>query len=276
MFKRFNNRKEKLLRRNYLTSQLFCDMLPALRWMYKDYEDLSPIEAWSEALMECKELKNYPRQDLVIDDIVIDLEKRYKVFLEEDGTETHRNTDDAKRSAFIVLVIMLYQLACVCLQREHHPREELCRALARVTVLYPLREKFCGLIRQSEDKEEQAGRRIEAFDIMMELALSDEDEIEESNQKKVEGIDELVEEALSMDVDAMKDIELALGRMNDRDGKIYDKQLNKLRMAIDTKIMASYLPKNVGNFILEQKVQNQIGNVETGANGFTINQLRKQ
>ena len=275
MFKRINNQKEKLLRRKYLMSQLFCDMLPALRWVYKEYEDLSPIEAWSEALNECKELNNYPRQDLVIDDIAIDLEKRYKVFIDEEGTETYRNTDDAKRSAFIVLVIMLYQLVCVSFQREHHPREELCKALARVTFLYPLREKFCSLIRQSEDEEEQAGRRIEAFDIMMELTLSDEDEKEESNQKKVEGIDELVEEALSMDVDAMKDIELALGRMNDRDGKIYDKQLNKLRMAIDTKIMASYLPKNVGEFIMEKKVQNQIGNVETGANGITINQLRK-
>lgn len=275
MFKRLNNQKEKLLRRNYLTSQLFCDMLPALRWVYKEYEDLSPTEAWSEALKECKELNNYPRQDLIIDDIAIDLENRYKVFLDEDGTETHRNTDDAKRSAFIVLVIMLYQLACVSLQREHHPREELCIALARVTVLNPLKEKFCGLIRQSEDKEEQAGRRIEAFDIMMELILSDEDEIEESNQKKVEGIDELVEEALSMDVDAMKDIELALGRMNDRDGKIYDKQLNKLRMAIDTKIMASYLPKNVSELVLEKNVKTQISNCESVATGFTNNRLKK-
>ena len=40
MFKRINNQKEKLLRRKYLMSQLFCDMLPALRWVYKEYEDL--------------------------------------------------------------------------------------------------------------------------------------------------------------------------------------------------------------------------------------------
>lgn len=276
MFKRINNQKEKLLRRKYLMSQLFCDMLPALRWVYKEYEDLSPIEAWSEALNECKELNNYPRQDLVIDDIAIELEKRYKVFIDEDGTQTHRNSDDAKRSAFIVLSVMLYQLACVSLQKENHPRKVLCKALARVTFLHPLREKFCSLIRQSEDKEEQAGRRIEAFDIMMELLLSDEDEKEKSNQEKVEGIDKLVNEAMAMDTKTMEELERMLSRMNDRDGHLYDKQLNKLRAAIDTKTLASYIPKNVSNLILEQNVQNQVGNVETGANGFTINQLRKQ
>jgi hypothetical protein len=111
---------------------------------------------------------------------------------------------------------------------------------------------------------------------MMEILLSDEDEKEKSNQEKVEGIDKLVNEAMAMDTKSMEELERMLSRMNDRDGHLYDKQLNKLRAAIDTKTLASYIPKNVSNLILEQNVQNQVGNVETGANGFTINQLRKQ
>ena len=65
-------------------------------------------------------------------------------------------------------------------------------------------------------------------------------------------ISELVDSAVTMGVESMKEAELLISRLNDNCGHIYDGELNRLRGALNEKIAKEAEPRKIGQLIDKQ------------------------
>ena len=74
----------------------------------------------------------------------------------------------------------------------------------------------------------------------------------------------MVDTVLPMDIDAMKEAELMLSRVNDKSGHAYDAELSRLRNARDAKVASDVAPRKIGQLIGRQ---NNIGDT-TGLEGL--------
>lgn len=71
-------------------------------------------------------------------------------------------------------------------------------------------------------------------------------------------VSKVVDTVLPLDVNAMKEAELMLSRVNDRNGHVYDAELERLRNARDAKVAQKAEPRRVGQVI---GLQNNLGDV---------------
>ena len=71
-------------------------------------------------------------------------------------------------------------------------------------------------------------------------------------------VSKVVDTVLPMDVNAMKEAELMLSRINDRNGHVFDAELERLRNARDAKVAQKSEPRRVGQVI---GLQNNLGDV---------------
>ena len=71
-------------------------------------------------------------------------------------------------------------------------------------------------------------------------------------------VSKVVDTVLPMDVSAMKEAELMLSRINDRNGHVYDAELERLRNARDAKVAQNAEPRRIGQLIGRQ---NNLGDV---------------
>ena len=265
MFKRHDITTKNLLRKRFLANQLFCDMYPSLR---KVEDDLSPTEIWSEALRIVGDFARSPRPELELEDTQEELQQLYSSFLDDSKEEMNRNEEQAKTSVFLVLFTALYMVACAGTTRENHPHQELCKALAKITYSHPLREELWKSIRQTEDEEEKAGRRIETFDLILQT-IADESNNDATENIKKEFVSGWVDIVVSMgDVNTFTQTEKTLSRINDRDGHIYDEPLSRLRKEADNHSKTMNVE---GDYVVEKNVGNAVGYVMPGATGISVN-----
>lgn len=73
----------------------------------------------------------------------------------------------------------------------------------------------------------------------------------------ITAVSKIVDTVLPMDINAMKEAELMLSRMNDKSGHAYDEELERLRNARDAKVASDVEPRRIGQVIGRQ---NNIGN----------------
>ena len=271
MFKRYDIVTKNSLRKKFLANQLFCDMYPSLREVKGD---LTPTEIWSESLRIVEGFALSPRPELELDDIQEELKQLYSTFIDDAGNEVKRTDKQSETSAFLVLFTAFYMVACAGTTRENHPHQDLCKVLAKVTYSHPLREMLWKSIRQMEDEEEKAGRRIDTFDLML-RDVSEEatgKEIDETKREFVSGYVDVVTEMQS--ADAFTQAEKALSRINDRDGHLYDAELARLRSEANNHSKAW----NVGGDIVmgNKQVGNEVQSVAAGGTGISITNDKQQ
>jgi hypothetical protein len=80
----------------------------------------------------------------------------------------------------------------------------------------------------------------------------------------ISAVSKMVDTVLPMDIDAMKEAELMLSRVNDKSGHAYDAELARLRNARDAKVASDVAPLKIGQLIGRQ---NNIGDT-TGLEGL--------
>lgn len=126
-----------------LDEQLFCDLYDTLKEITVEYDEPSPAELWDEAAVRWKPLLAAKRSELAVG------------ILQEELTEKYGET-----SAFLVLMILMYMLVTMFRPSEDSPYRPFCEALAAATHGHPLLKRLWEGVRQTEDEEERAGRKI--------------------------------------------------------------------------------------------------------------------
>lgn len=126
-----------------LEEQLFVDLYDTLKAITTEYGEPSPAELWDEASRRWKQLlvSKHPQMAVKL--------------LEDELTDIY-----GERSAFLVLMIMMYMLVAMFRPQKDSPYHEYCVALAEATQGHPLLKRLWEGVRMTEDQEEQAGRRI--------------------------------------------------------------------------------------------------------------------
>lgn len=127
-----------------MEEQLFCDMYDTLKAITEEYDELSPSQLWDEAASRWKPLLASKRPQAAV------------LLLKEELTENY-----GERSAFLVLMILMYMMVAMFRPSEKdNPYRAYCAALAEATREHPLLQRLYDGVRQTEDEEEKAGRRI--------------------------------------------------------------------------------------------------------------------
>ena len=126
-----------------LEEQLFVDLYDTLKAITTEYGEPSPAELWDEASRQWKQLLASKHPQMAVK------------LLKDELTDIY-----GERSAFLVLMIMMYMLVAMFRPQKNSPYHEYCVALAEATQGHPLLKRLWEGVRMTEDQEEQAGRRI--------------------------------------------------------------------------------------------------------------------
>lgn len=143
MYERWDAKRCRMRTAELLDEQLFCDLYDTLKEITAEYDEPSPAELWDEAAVRWKPLLAAKRPELAVE------------ILQEELTEKYDET-----SAFLVLMILMYMLVAMFRPTKESPYHAYCTALAEATQGHPLLKRLWEGVRQTEDEEEKAGKKI--------------------------------------------------------------------------------------------------------------------
>ena len=143
MYERWDSKRCRERTMQLLEEQLFCDMYATLKEIATEYDEPSPAELWDEAARRWKPLLASKRPQTFVE------------MLREELTEEY-----GERSAFLILMILMYMLVAMFRPTKESPYHPYCAALADVTKDHPLLKRLWEGVRQTEDEEERAGKKI--------------------------------------------------------------------------------------------------------------------
>ena len=223
-YKRMEAAEMKRCRRKYYSDQLYVVLSPVLKHYSDSCRELSPVEVWTEALRLAEELAMSPRPDREIKDMAEELAEDYLLW--SDTPEQRRTDEEAERTAFLVLMTLLFMLHAPMIGKAGHGCTEIIDNLARVVASHPLCNDFIRRSHVTEEEEEKQDRYVEAFDYL----LSDvADDREEDEDVKVEAIQNFVDTAIRHgDETTVKEMKCALSDFNAEQGNIYETPLRDL------------------------------------------------
>lgn len=143
MYQRWDSKRSRERTMQLLEEQLFCDMYETLKSITEEYDEPSPAELWDEAARRWKLLLAAKRPQMYVE------------MLKEELTEEY-----GERSAFLILMILMYMMVAMFRPQGESPYRPFCQALADATQDHPLLRRLWKGVRQTEDEEEKAGKRI--------------------------------------------------------------------------------------------------------------------
>ena len=143
MHQRWDSRRSRGRTMQLLEEQLFCDMYETLKAVTTEYDEPSPAELWDEAATRWKPLLASKQPQITVE------------MLKEELTEEY-----GELSAFLILMILMYMLVAMFRPTEESPYYPYCQALADATKDHPLLRRVWEGVRQKEDAEERAGKKI--------------------------------------------------------------------------------------------------------------------
>lgn len=143
MYERWDSKRCRERTMQLLEEQLFCDMYATLKEITTEYNEPSPAELWDEAATRWKPLLASKRPQSFVE------------MLKEELTEEY-----GERSTFLILMILMYMMVAVFRPTKENPYHAYCVALAGATQGHPLLKRLWEGVRQTEDEEEKAGKKI--------------------------------------------------------------------------------------------------------------------
>ena len=143
MYERWDAKRCRMRTTELLDEQLFCDLYDTLKEITTEYDEPSPAELWEEATMRWKPLLAAKRPEMAVE------------ILRDELTEIY-----GERSAFLILMILMFMLVAMFRPTEDSPYHAYCDAIAGATQGHPLLKRLLEGVRMTENKEEQAGRKI--------------------------------------------------------------------------------------------------------------------
>lgn len=143
MYKRWDTSRSRKRTAELLNEQLFFDLYETLKAITTEYDEPSPAELWDEASTRWRALLSAQHPQAAVD------------LLKEELTEKY-----GERSAFLVLMILMYMLVAMFRPSKDGPYHCFCMALSVATEGHPLLKRLWEGIRQTEEKEERAGKMV--------------------------------------------------------------------------------------------------------------------
>ena len=114
-----------------------------LKEITAEYDEPSPAELWDEAATRWKPLLASKRPQTFVE------------ILKEELTEKY-----GERSSFLILMILMYMMVAMFRPTKESPYHAYCTGLAEATQGHPLLKRLWEGVRQTEDEEEKAGKKI--------------------------------------------------------------------------------------------------------------------
>ena len=143
MYERLDSKRCRERTMQLLEEQLFCDMYATLKEITTEYGEPSPAELWDEAATRWKPLLASKRPQTFVE------------ILKEELTEKY-----GERSSFLILMILMYMMVAMFRPTKESPYHAYCTGLAEATQGHPLLKRLWEGVRQTEDEEEKAGKKI--------------------------------------------------------------------------------------------------------------------
>lgn len=143
MYERWDSKRCRERTMQLLEEQLFCDMYATLKEITTEYGEPSPAELWDEAATRWKPLLASKRPQMYVDMLKEELTVEY-----------------GERSTFLILMTLMYMLVAMFRPTKESPYHAYCTALAEATQGHPLLKRLWEGVRQTEDEEEKAGKKI--------------------------------------------------------------------------------------------------------------------
>lgn len=143
-----------------LNEQLFVILLPPLKSIEKECDDLSPSEFWLEAKALYYRILDSQRPELMVPEMLNGLTARYSVFMDGNRTQ-QRSREEALQTATVVAFVLMYMLASVHRpSQDDNPYRPYVQALADVIKGHEIAHWLWQEVRAKEDAEEQVGRYV--------------------------------------------------------------------------------------------------------------------
>ena len=143
MYERLDSKRCRERTMRLLEEQLFCDMYATLKEITTEYDEPSPAELWDEAATRWKPLLASKRPQTFVK------------ILKEELTEKY-----GERSSFLILMILMYMMVAMFRPTKESPYHAYCAALVEATQGHPVLKRLWEGVRQTEDEEEKAGKKI--------------------------------------------------------------------------------------------------------------------
>lgn len=157
---------DKLMQR-YLSDRYFQLLLPALRDVAEQYDELNPVEVWDEAMEVINRLVVVEgRRDLAVLQIRQTLLSRYGSFRMVEGREKCRSTNEAKRTADMVLTVVEVLLSGASKESEANPHSKTIASLASTLKGSPTMRYIMNKAEADEEAEERCYGEIPEHDYL--------------------------------------------------------------------------------------------------------------
>jgi len=143
MHQRWDSKQCRERTMQLLDEQLFFNMYETLKSITDEYKEPCPAQLWDEAANQWKPLlaAKHPHTHVAM--------------LKEELAEEY-----GERSAFLILMILLYMMVAMFRPQDKSPYRPFCQALADNTKDHPLLSRLWDGIRHTEGEEEKAGKRV--------------------------------------------------------------------------------------------------------------------
>ncbi len=231
--------------------------------------DLSPEDVWEEANNLAFELKSVSDDDIeiIVAELFDDLCENYSTFI-IDGDEVKRSFGQAQHSAMMVSLTAFLLLADVYPEAHGHPYIKICQSLTDVMENIPGYYELYEEARDIEDEYERKGEFIEVADFIEQIA-NRETPLSPSEKKYAQSImGQFVDESQFSHLDTLKENEVVISRISDKNNHIFQPELDKLRGYIKNLQGGDEVRLEYENIIFAQEYEDKITDIRNAIYPF--------
>ena len=233
---RIPRKEERRLLCVYLAEKgnnVFPFLYDALNWRHTSWQELSAEQVWQEAIVFSDKILRVNVPKFEVPHLIEELKER---------TEGERNAD------FLITLSAVYRLTPLTVTDEQV--KKATAFLLSYILDNPLYEIMKQKVAHSEGDKDLLHYKLNIMEYHLSQLEQEKDKNDEMAQKMMDGI---IETLLTLDSNGMKEAELAVSRLNDKYGHLFDSQLERLRNARDTKTSLEAQPRIIGQMIGTQQ-----------------------
>ena len=134
----------------YVEDRVFQLLSPTLRELSTKYNEITPVEVWSEALSVAGRLKNIKsRRDIVIDQIWSEMLEKYRAFCFESGKVVERDEESSMRTSSIVMTTVIFMLSRTT-KDDDNPHQKILERMCTILSGNPIANY---IVKSAEENE---------------------------------------------------------------------------------------------------------------------------
>ena len=161
----FEKAIEDQKRDQFLCDHLFQTLYPGLEVLAREYDELSPTQVWDEAQDYCaKKLRGRNAISFEVIDLYNKLLKRYRSFLEPNGTIVERTARQAQYTAICVITCLNFRLTALPEESLTADRQQAIREIISLIGRHPIHIHLIEAQRRREEMLEKTGQVIATSD----------------------------------------------------------------------------------------------------------------